>query len=102
MNNKNSRTNALPGLRKKSGPPSNPSVSDSTSRGNISSNVRILSDKEVKEKNKPMTDGHGNELKKYVPGVDGPKVIGGAVPFGGGKIIGGLRGVYNLGKKLFN
>ena len=79
----------------------NTSVSDSTNRGNINSNVTILSDEEVEEKNKPMTDGYGNELKKYVPGVDGPKVIGGAVPFGGGKILGGLRGVYNLGKKLF-
>tara|TARA_R100000951_G_scaffold113579_1_gene115888 strand:+ start:579 stop:878 length:300 start_codon:yes stop_codon:yes gene_type:complete len=97
MNNKNSRTNALPGLRKKNGPTSNPSVSDSVNRGKINSNIRILSDKEVKEKN---TDGHGNKLKKYVPGVDGPKVIGGAVPFGGGRILGGLRGVYNLGKKL--
>ena len=35
MNNKNSRTNALPGLRRKNGPTSNPSVSDSASRGNI-------------------------------------------------------------------
>jgi len=96
------RNKPLPGFYKKSPMKQNESISDSTNRGNISSNVRILSDKEVKEKNKPMTDGHGNELKKYVPGVDGPKVIGGAVPFGGGKIIGGLRGVYNLGKKLFS
>ena len=79
---------------------SNESVSDSVNRGNITSNIKILSDKEVNEKKKGATDGHGNKLKKYVPGVDGPKVIGGAVPFGGGKIVSGLRGIYNLGKKL--
>ena len=100
MNNKNSRTNALPGLRKKNGPASNQSVSDSVNRGNINSNIKILQNKEVKKKNEPKTDGHGNELKKYVRGVDGPKVIGGIVPFGGGRILGGLKSVYDLSKKL--
>ena len=57
MNNKNSRTNALPGLRRKNGPTSNPSVSDSTNRGNINSNIRILSDEEVK----------ANKRKNYKP-----------------------------------
>jgi|TARA_R110002124_G_scaffold126354_1_gene285913 hypothetical protein len=93
------RNKPLPGFYKKSPMKQNESISDSTNRGNTTSNVRILSKEEIKKSN---TDGHGNKLKKYVPGVDGPKVIGGAVPFGGGKIIGGLRGVYNLGKKLFN
>jgi len=74
----------------------NTSISDSASRGNINSNVRILSDKEVEDK-KNFEAG----IKQYVPGVDGPATVGGAVPFGGGRILGGLRGVYNLGKKLF-
>tara|TARA_R110000737_G_C14464509_1_gene465610 strand:- start:501 stop:803 length:303 start_codon:yes stop_codon:yes gene_type:complete len=97
MNNKNSRTNALPGLRKKNGPTSNPSVSDSVNRGKVNSNVRILSDKEVAEKN------NKSKSKKYIPGVDGPKVIGGAVPFGGGKlgdIYNTAKGVYNVAKKI--
>tara|TARA_R100001463_G_scaffold128125_1_gene186525 strand:+ start:711 stop:1031 length:321 start_codon:yes stop_codon:yes gene_type:complete len=93
MNKKNARVNALPGLLKKSGPPSNPSISDSVNRGNINSNIRILSDKEVKKKDKPKTDGHGNELKKYVPGVDGPKVIGGSAP-------NPAKAAYQLGKTL--
>ena len=57
MNKKNARCNPLPGLRKKSGPPSNPSISDSTNRGNINSNIRILSDAEVK----------ANKRKNYKP-----------------------------------
>ena len=100
MNNKNSRTNALPGLRKKNGPTSNPSVSDSVNRGKVNSNVRILSDKEVAEKNNKSK----TKSKKYIPGVDGPKVIGGAVPFGGGKlgdIYSTAKGAYNIAKKIF-
>ena len=58
---------------------SNESVSDSVNRGNIKSNIKILSDEEVSKK-KEANDGHGNKLKKYVPGVDGPKVIGGSAP----------------------
>lgn len=74
MNNKNSRTNALPGLRKKNGPTSNPSVSDSVNRGNINSNVRILSKEEnEKKKKKP-------EVKSFITGVDGPKFYGGSAP----------------------
>ena len=61
--------------------------------------VKIV--KKQKNKEKLTTDEHGNVLREYVPGRDGPKVIGGAVPFGGGRIIGGARGLYNLGKKLF-
>ena len=57
MNKKNARTNPLPGLRKKSGPPSNPSISDSTNRGNINTNIRILSDEEIK----------ANKRKNYKP-----------------------------------
>tara|TARA_R100000458_G_scaffold57350_1_gene63441 strand:+ start:157 stop:447 length:291 start_codon:yes stop_codon:yes gene_type:complete len=52
------------------------SVTDSVNRGNINSNIRILPDKEETS----MTDRHGNKLKKYVPGVDGPEYYGGTLP----------------------
>ena len=98
MNNKNSRTNPLPGFRKKSGPPNNPSISDSTNRGNIKSNIRILSDAEVENKKARLK--LISKTEKYVPGVDGPKFIGGAVPFGRGRLD-SLRTAWDLGSKMY-
>tara|TARA_R110002020_G_scaffold40776_1_gene120355 strand:+ start:490 stop:780 length:291 start_codon:yes stop_codon:yes gene_type:complete len=83
------RNTPLKGLLRKSSPATNnPSVSDSTRRGNIQSNVRILSDKEVAKKNKKP------KLEKYVPGVDGPKVLGGSAP-------NPAKAAYQIGSTLF-
>ena len=73
--------------------------------GSIQDSVIRPPAKEVKiikkEEKKKMTDKHGNELKEYIPGVHGPKSIGGSVPFSRG-LIGKGKDLYDLGKKAFN
>ena len=54
-----------------------PSTSDSVDRGNINSNIKVLGGPSGIDM---PTDNQTQEVKKYVPGVDGPEFYGGGLP----------------------